>query len=595
MFRFNCFLVTTSTWLLVIRNRLGEWGMKPHKLVRYFARLDEYKVGVEHAVLLEEIANYLFTTTRYARTLLGDMKSQGWIEWTPKIGRNQRSLLFKHSSEQEARQEIALAFMAKQEFESALEVLNQDQNVFGQLLSRSSGAELVDGKLHVQLTYNRLFSSLLPHVSLRNSERFLVRQLYACLVQSDRHGKVSPDIAHHWHSDSDASKWTFHLRPKTQFHNGEAVDSKAIADLFKQLKSHPRYINDLKHLDHIEAEHPRIIRFYLSEPDLGFAAKLSDLKYGIQPAEQVSITQSDTVIGTGCFRLVEQSDKWLKLIANDGYHGYRSLADEFTIWQVEKSRTPETYGKKALSEAEVEHQELSKRSFEIEDGCLMAMVNARANQGLSLDERQGVLSRINGSALWQALTELNSTFGLHLAQNFFPFWKPTYLPVGEGTLPKSLSIAVYDHFGLKACASAIEHILSPLGVKTETKVYSVAEFASLAETKSFSEQLVLSNLFLDDNVSSSAYLKFRSYFPLRACLDETTTRWLDRNLDHIQHQVEVTDYLEYLEPVGGYLIHNLAVMPLFHHKQSLSFQGILQGVAMTPWGWPDVKQVWLEE
>ncbi|GAM62880.1 hypothetical protein JCM19232_4557 [Vibrio ishigakensis] len=50
--------------------------MKPHKLVRYFARLDEYQVGVEHAVLLEEIANHLYTTTRYARTLLGDMKSQ---------------------------------------------------------------------------------------------------------------------------------------------------------------------------------------------------------------------------------------------------------------------------------------------------------------------------------------------------------------------------------------------------------------------------------------------------------------------------------------------------------------------------------------
>ncbi|GAM73691.1 putative transport protein [Vibrio ishigakensis] len=523
------------------------------------------------------------------------MKSQGWIDWTPKIGRNQRSLLYKRASEQDVRQGIALEFIGKQEFESALEVLNQDQNVFGQLLARASGAGLVDGKLHVQLTYNRLFSTLLPHVSLRASERFLVRQLYACLVQSDRHGRVSPDIAHHWDSTKEGRVWSFHLRPKVKFHNGEPIDSRAIAELFNKLKSHPRYLSELRHLVDIEAEHPRIVRFYLSEPDLGFAAKLADLKYGIQPAEQVSIKQSSQVIGSGCFRLVEQSDKWLKLEAYDGFHGYRSLTDEFTVWLVEKERTSKTYGKKALIEAEHDQEDSNKRNFDIEDGCLLAMVNANASKILTMAERQGVLSRISGASLWQALIELDSTFGLHLAQNFFPFWKPTYLPHGEGTLPKKLSIAVYDHFGLKACANAINHVLSPLGVDVSTKIYSVAEFASLAENKAFPEHLVLSNLFLDDNASSSAFIKFRSYLPLRACLEDSVASWLDQNLDHIQREVEASDYLEYLEPIGGYLMHSLSAMPMFHHRQSLSFQGILQGVAMTQWGWPDVKQVWLEE
>ncbi|MDJ1478834.1 hypothetical protein QBX67_28150, partial [Bacillus sp. LS15-K4] len=53
-------------------------------------------------------------------------------------------------------------------------------------------------RLHIQLTYKRPFEPLLPHLPQRSSERFLIRQIYSCLVSSDANGHVHPELAHHY-------------------------------------------------------------------------------------------------------------------------------------------------------------------------------------------------------------------------------------------------------------------------------------------------------------------------------------------------------------------------------------------------------------
>lgn len=53
-----------------------------------------------------------------------------------------------------------------------------------------------------------------------------------------------------------------------------------------------------------------------------------------------------------------------------------------------------------------------------------------------------------------------------------------------------------------------------------------------------------------------------------------------------------SEYLAQLEQLGSLLIHEGIVSPMFHHRQTLSFQGILKGVEITTWGWPQLRDVW---
>ncbi len=67
---------------------------------------------------------------------------------------------------------------------------------FAALLRQTSGAIVREDQLHIQLTYQRVFDELLPHTPLRNSERFLVRQVYACLTGCDKEGQLTPQLSH---------------------------------------------------------------------------------------------------------------------------------------------------------------------------------------------------------------------------------------------------------------------------------------------------------------------------------------------------------------------------------------------------------------
>ncbi|GEA50026.1 transporter [Vibrio inusitatus NBRC 102082] len=575
--------------------------MKPIKLVRFFARLESYSVHEENAVLLDEVSELLYTTTRYARTLLGDMQRNGWLQWTPKTGRNQRSILKKLYSEAEVRRQIALNFISQKQFEEALEALQDNQQIFGELLKQSSGAGLHNGLLHVQLTYNRTFSALYPHNILRNSERFFVRQLYSCLVKQDAKGNTTADIAHHWQMSEDGKVWSFYLRPKVQFHDGSPIHGQAIVDLFNAYKKRDGYKRDLWHLLRIESPQPRVVKFYLSSEDIDFVSKLADVKYSIQPVKQVtkSISKQTAVIGSGPFKLLEQSDKWLKLRANEAFHGYRSLTDELTIWHVKSQNGGESYSHKLLSKQSEDEEETAVQPTKrlcVEDGCLLTVFNQNAAKKLPTETRRWLVHVMQGEALWKDITKNKVPINLVAAENFYPFWKPwNSVAATKPAEINRLSILIYNHFGLKVCAQAISNVLAKHGIEVDIEEVPIETYAKLAKGDGFTQDIVLMNLLLDDNLPTSALLAFQSDIAFRSCLDAKTSDWLDTNLRKLCADAQSTHYLERLESIGNYLISEAIAKPLFHHMQSMSFQDMFSGVDMTPWGWPDIQQIWLED
>lgn len=582
--------------------------MSDLNLFRYYQRLMPFDVGKETKTTLLEIAELLFVSPRHARSLLAQMQQHEWLSWQPKAGRNHRSTLLMNVELSALKETLAQERIKSGKYEKALSILDEDEAAFGRLLKTTSGASLQEGQLNIQLTYKRTFERVVPHQLQRSSERFLLRQIYCCLVASDNDGQVKAELAHHWRYDETKYEWTFYLRPGLTFHNGSPIDADTVVNLFNKLKLLDYYEKDLAHVETIAAPNPLKVIFTLNTPDLAFAGLISGVKYGIQPASQVNEANNRLVVGSGPFSVIEHNENRLKLQAFEGYYSCRVLTDQVTIWIVddEKMENPSLSSNSELVEAKTDdgaclhYMSMSdaqtyaanKRS-RIEDGCLFALFNHRAKHALSLAQRRYIAELIQPKYLVEIMKSENIVFGSIPAFNLLPTWRPVLRPFGEETkLPKHISIAGYNYTALRRCARAISRQLESTGCKVETVMYSYRVLSERARNGTLNETLVVTNINLDDNRHASAFSNFYTHTVLHNTLNQENAVWLDEQLERLRANTQLEDYLEALEPIASTLVSEYWIAPMFHHTQTLRFQGVLEDVALTNWGWPDIRSVW---
>ncbi|MFB9216353.1 SgrR family transcriptional regulator [Vibrio sinaloensis] len=574
-------------------------------LLRYYSRLAPLGVGDDIKTALPMVAETLFTSARHARNLLNDMQDLGWLTWTPKVGRNQRSTLLLNHPLMELKKQLAAIRVQQGKYEKALEILDNDQVAFGQLLQTTSGASMREGRLHIQLTYKRPFARLVPHDLQRSSERYLLRQIYCCLVHSNGDGVLEPQLAHHWHYDESTSEWTFYLRPGLSFHNGDVIDAKGIADLFNKLKQLPHYQSELSHLSEVTAPLSNKVVFKLSIADQGFGGLISGVKYGIQPANQLTESDSKRVVGSGPFSIYEHSNHKLCLEAFERYYGCRALTDQVTIWQIDETelreKQIETNQPEAqkdscnyyLSHAVDAHSRNDTQQSRIEDGCLFVLFNQQPASALSDAQRRYLSSFIKAEKIIEQLIQSNQLFGCELAYNLLPIWHKIIRPAAPNVaLPTHITIAVYDYTALQNCALALKALLEQQGTQVTINVYSFRDLNQRAMAGTLDESLILTNINLDDNRHASAFSSLYHNPVLQSCIGPEAKLWLTQSLNQLRSETPLSQYLSALEPIASALINQYWLTPLFHHRQTLRFHGVLKDVALTNWGWPDIKNVW---
>ncbi|PKH07852.1 SgrR family transcriptional regulator [Moritella sp. Urea-trap-13] len=622
------------------------------KKILHFSRLTKLGAKQAIAITLQEVAEVMFTSTRHCRTLLNELRDLGWLEWTPKAGRNQRSRLYLVYTLDELKAELAQQMIAVGKYEKALAFIDHDQQLFGQLLQNTSGAVQREGRLHIQLTYGRSFAALLPHIALRNSERFLLRQVYCCLVQCDKDGIITPQLAHHWVYNAELQRWRFYLRPALTFHDGSAINAEKIAELFNRLKQLATYQTELAHVSHITAINPLCIDFQLDQPDPGFAGLLADVKYSIQPCFQLQLqphpnsnpnsnpnsqfNTANAIVGSGAFRVQEHTQQYLRLQAYDNYYSHRALTDTVTIWQVSSPQTDlpctteiqanvvqktsqirSNYATNSLEqenrslkqensslERDIDSLERKTRSDEqviesaqksrIEYGCLLAMVNSKAE--LSLLQRKYLSQLLAADKLMAELKLSANPIEAIPAYNLLSSWlKVISIGTTQQPLASKLTIAIFEHHTLKECAQAMVALLKQVGINCQVNVYAFEEFVQKASTNSLSEDLILISLDLDDNLPTSVFHWMLSNSILNQSLSAEASTWLQTKLINIRQQQPLTNYLTELESISTAMITEHWMIPMLHHRQTLYFQGVLKGVSINVWGWPDIQDVWSEE
>ncbi|NQZ49864.1 MAG: SgrR family transcriptional regulator [Moritella sp.] len=622
------------------------------KKILHFSRLSKLGVKQDIAITLQEVAEVMFTSTRHCRTLLNEMRDLGWLEWTPKAGRNQRSRLYLVYAVDELKAELAQQMIAVGKYEKALTLIDHNQVLFGQLLQNTSGAVQREGRLHIQLTYARSFSALLPHIALRNSERFLVRQVYCCLVQCDKNGLISPRLAHHWVYNAELQRWRFYLRPALTFHDGSAINAEKIAELFNRLKRLAPYQTELAHVTHISAVNPLCVEFQLDQPDPGFAGLIADVKYSIQPYSQLTsqlnsqlksqphspLNATAAIVGSGAFRVQEHTQQHLRLQAYDHYYGHRALTDTVTIWQVASSQTSSSCAteiqanvvhktsqicsnyaihhleRKNSLKPKIADPELESRSDDIDSaienalesaiesdqksrleyGCLLAIINSKTQ--LSLLQRKYLSQLLAADKLMAELAQSANPIEAIPAYNLLSNWLKI-MSTGTATqpLPSKLTIAIFEHHTLKECALAMVALLEQAGFECKVNIYSFEELVHKASANTLMEDLILMSLDLDDNLPTSVFHWMLSNAVLNQGLSAEASHWLRAKLINIRQQQPLTNYLTELESISTAMITEHWIIPMLHHRQTLYFQGVLKGVSINVWGWPEIQDVWSEQ
>ncbi|KLN66867.1 SgrR family transcriptional regulator [Vibrio sp. VPAP30] len=580
--------------------------MSDLNLLRYYTRLVPLGVGMEHKTTLPIVADALFTTPRHARNLLNQMFELSWLSWTPKPGRNQRSTLLLNLQLDELKAQLAAKRILEGKYEKALSILDDNELAFGRLLQSTSGASIREGLLHIQLTYKRPFERLVPHQLQRSSERYLLRQIYCCLVSSGVNGTLEPQLAHHWYYDETRLEWSFYLRPGLTFHNGEAINEVTVVDLFQKLATLEDYQSELHHLVDVSSPMPNKIIFKLSKPDLGFGGLISGVKYSIQPVTQINNSMIKQVVGCGPFQVTEHSDSKLCLQAFERFYACRALTDQVTIWHLDESdlenkqiQTNQPGAQSSnncnyyVSHAVSQHVDRNVQQSRTEDGCMFVLFNQCSEIELNDKQRRFLSTYFTPDKVFDYLDNHNLLFGCEIAHNLLPMWHKIVRPaMPQEPLPRKLSIATYDYSSLRNCALAVKHLLEQFGVKVSINNYSYRQLTALADSGQLQESIIITNINLDDNRHASAFNSLYHNPVIQRCIGEESKVWLLDRLNELRSKTELHDYLDTLEPIASALINQYWLSPLFHHRQTLRFQGVLKDVALTNWGWPDIKNVW---
>ena len=166
-----------------------------------------------------------------------------------------------------------------------------------------------------------------PHITSDSSNRLgIIFTIYEALVRLDEEGDFQPSLAERWEVAEDARRWTFHLRSDVEFHNGEVLRaSDVVATLGRVLDpaiggafgTQGVYISYLGTAE-ISAVDDSTVRIVTEHP----MADLLDLLVAmpISPASELDRLPLENV-GSGPYKVIEQSDTRVIMVAHDEYWG----------------------------------------------------------------------------------------------------------------------------------------------------------------------------------------------------------------------------------------------------------------------------------
>ncbi|WP_434361660.1 SgrR family transcriptional regulator [Parasalinivibrio latis] len=568
--------------------------MSGKRLQSQFGKLYQQFEGKRAETTLQEISDVLCCTRRNARMVLGKMEEQGWLTWTPSIGRGKLSLLAFTRSESQLRNDRVRELILDGKLEDALTSLNNDVSQLARLVEELLGATTLDGKQVIRLPYYRSFPTLNPTKPLRRSECHLVRQIFNGLVKlNEMTEELEGDLAHSWEMIS-PQRWRFYLRPAVRFHDGKLLDSSDVIYTFEGL----RRGSLLRHIDRIICVAPNTIDFELNTDDFHFPVLLTSVQALIIPHTSAgSSTFSQYPVGTGPYKVSHNDEQKLILEANDTYFGYRALTDRVEIWALADEKMRHVRANPALmlepqNAATVKQDSTQPRTqrMTMDEGCAFLLVNKQ--WGIGKDKRWSdyFRSRLSSSAVVrEAMIKGTGQYRIANAYGLLPGWMHSgECEEVESPAPTYVTMAVQsDNPFHRVIADAVVQLLKNDAVEVELVELDYPDFMTGKHEKKIDFWLSGMSLGYKRSESLLAWLYDQGFVERALTTPESQT--LSKRIEWWRGKADIE--FPAME-IGAELVEQGCLIPLCHTWLGLIPDSHLQNLSVNGVGWFDFQNVW---
>jgi peptide/nickel transport system substrate-binding protein len=157
--------------------------------------------------------------------------------------------------------------------------------------------------------------------------------IFSGLTTTDAQGVIIPELAERWEISADGLRYVFHLRRDARWHDGAPFTASDVIFTIEAIQD-PRYqgppeLGALWRSVQVEARDPHTVVFTLPEP---FGPFLEYTAQRLLPSHILSIVSPEALptsqfnaepVGTGPYRVVETTARYVLLEANPLYYGPR--------------------------------------------------------------------------------------------------------------------------------------------------------------------------------------------------------------------------------------------------------------------------------
>ncbi|NBD26854.1 ABC transporter substrate-binding protein [Paenibacillus glycinis] len=587
------------------------------ELVRRFA--DGQAAGAPVEVTLDELAQALFCTVRNAKLILRRMEEEGWIQWQPGRGRGNRShLAFRMEPD------VLLLDMAKQtasqgSYKQAFELIHRHgggtpaKERFNEWLTGHFGyrSETEDGRRHVDMLRLPVHVPLVtmdPAQVYYAFDAHMIRQLFDRLVSFDAaSGQVKPALAHAWECSRDATVWQFHLRRGAYFHHGHELTADDVAYTLERLREGKANSWLLRNVEAIEVSGPRLVTVTLAKPNRIFHRFLCSTAASILPRDPVQRDPEHYWLrpsGTGPFMVKERNEDRLVLDAHPGYYGGRAHLDGVVIALVPPDQgldSQQCWERLVLDhDAKEQGREHGWPKLEsLLQGCMLMTWN-RNKPGPQQSQlfRKAIDLLLDRSLMLGELGE-NRMFA---ARSFRPDAHTALRHVrsdGEQAMAL-LREAAYDGtpFMLytrrwhERDARWIQARCAEFGVGVEVRVFEGNECRG-EDVLEAADAILYSLVFAEDEVCEIETYEQQGSF-MNAHMEPALLEWAKSRIDLAVAAESVEQRRFLLQEMEDRLRDETQVIFLLHKKSNTSYKPELRGIALSPLGWIDFKDVWVQ-
>ncbi|WP_438433263.1 ABC transporter substrate-binding protein [Gorillibacterium sp. sgz500922] len=590
------------------------------------SRFPEVKENIPLETVTAELADLLECTPRTMITLLGRMQQEGWIRWTARRGRANRSELVFLAPVERVALEEAEELAGRKELPAAIDLL---RSVAG--LSEANAREWIMGHFGVRTVrvgqrrsdvlrfpLPQPIGTLDPARTLYAGESHLVRQLFDGLLRTDGQGRVFPHAAHAWEADAGRTGWTFHLRKGIRFHHGRELTSDDVRYTLERLRAlapHGLFNWVYQGIEAVEAPDEYTVLVRLAEPNELFPAFLASSRASLVPrdlGEQLGEAFGQRPVGSGPYRFSQRTGEVWILEAFADYFQGRGFLDRIEVWTASEPQAPTGTAplpfqlmhnvrlpeRQAQSWQEVRQSGMTCKFLTVphKPGGALAERSAREAFDRCLNRRL-LLERLSGDvadgidSFWPVRTRGGDGEALARWERAEPeratdVLSPPDPVVRCAGLPPLRLITIPEYAG---DAELVREVCAAAGITIEIGLLAAEEFNS---EKRLAADLLLFAVTLDEQRELRLIDLFAS---ICQHADAELARELASLMADIRREADPDTRIDLFLEAEELLDRSRSLLFLYRKSLKTAFHPSVRGVSLESLGWVRFRDIWFTE